>query len=139
MTMLANFMQLLLLVVGSSWAHTYEHHNQTDAVLKIDHQHLTDSQDDIQYDKDTSVLNVTIQGIPNILNYVDSVCFHPFQSIGNGCYYFSDDSNVERDFDGAIAYCDGLSHGHATSEVTLAMLDYDNDEDLAVLDAISTM
>ncbi|CAL4152702.1 unnamed protein product [Meganyctiphanes norvegica] len=66
-------------------------------------------------------------------NITSSECESPFQSVNNGCYYFSD---VQLDFDQAVDFCASLSHGHV-NEITLAMLDYDMEEDQAILDKVA--
>ncbi|CAL4131169.1 unnamed protein product, partial [Meganyctiphanes norvegica] len=66
-------------------------------------------------------------------NNTTSGCEVPFQSVNNGCYFFSD---VQKDFNQAVDYCEALSHGHIY-EVTLAMLDYDRYEDQALLNAVA--
>ncbi|CAL4096284.1 unnamed protein product, partial [Meganyctiphanes norvegica] len=66
-------------------------------------------------------------------NITSSGCESPFQLINNGCYYFSD---IQLDFNQAVDYCSSLTHGHVY-EITLAMLDYDRQEDQALLKAVA--
>ncbi|CAL4183319.1 unnamed protein product [Meganyctiphanes norvegica] len=71
--------------------------------------------------------------IDDVYNKVHSGCQPPFQKIGNLCYFFSDKL---LDFSGAKEYCESLSHEHI-SDITLAMLDYEEKEDLAILAAVA--
>ncbi|CAL4199268.1 unnamed protein product, partial [Meganyctiphanes norvegica] len=69
------------------------------------------------------------------INYdkTSSGCETPFESVNNGCYYFS---AVQMDFFEATAYCESLAH-ESIYEITLAMMDYDRDEDQALLDVVT--
>ncbi|CAL4063534.1 unnamed protein product [Meganyctiphanes norvegica] len=71
--------------------------------------------------------------IDEVYNKVHSGCQPPFQKIGSLCYFFSDKL---LDFSGAKEYCESLSHGHI-SDINLAMLDYEEKEDLAILAAVA--
>ncbi|CAL4088001.1 unnamed protein product, partial [Meganyctiphanes norvegica] len=90
------------------------------------------------------LLILAIVGLANILPGVNceittndgidsSECKLPFQTVNNGCYYFSD---KEMDFNQAVSYCESLTYAH-NYEITLAMLDYDKYEDQALLHAVT--
>ncbi|CAL4251873.1 unnamed protein product, partial [Meganyctiphanes norvegica] len=66
-------------------------------------------------------------------NITSSWCESPFQGVNNGCYYFSD---IQMNFVQAVDYCESLGNGH-DYEITLAMLDYDKEEDQAILDTVA--
>ncbi|CAL4124836.1 unnamed protein product [Meganyctiphanes norvegica] len=145
------FMPLVILLMAvSAWAEQQTVNrsgfvNNTDSSLKTEKIPVETHQEDGEIQKknasisraDEMDLNVHRDLIDNIYVKDDSGCHTPFQSIGNGCYYFSDDSGVVHDFAGAQQYCDSISHAHILSKTTLAMLAFDTDDDLALLDAIS--
>ncbi|CAL4192749.1 unnamed protein product, partial [Meganyctiphanes norvegica] len=90
------------------------------------------------------LLILAIVGLENILPGLNceittndcinsSECKLPFQTVNNGCYYFSD---KEIDFNRAVSYCESLTHAH-NYEITLAMLDYDKYEDQALLHSVT--
>ncbi|CAL4227080.1 unnamed protein product [Meganyctiphanes norvegica] len=60
-----------------------------------------------------------------------TTCKYPFEAVDNHCYLFSD---VQMNFLEAIKYCENLSYGH-TQEITLALLDHNNDKNQALLGA----
>ncbi|CAL4137331.1 unnamed protein product, partial [Meganyctiphanes norvegica] len=58
------------------------------------------------------------------VNNGTSTCKYLFQSVNNGCYFFS---GVQKDFNQAKHYCENLQLWH-NYDVTLAMLVYSREE-----------
>ncbi|CAL4186272.1 unnamed protein product, partial [Meganyctiphanes norvegica] len=71
------------------------------------------------------------------ITITSAYCEHPFETVNNGCYFFSQSSDLKLNFEDALQYCELLSHGNSIYEVSLAMLDYGREEDQAFLDAVA--